>query len=173
MSSKCTYDHYCFKSGCLYSLCTYNCSIYTFFQVNLSSSELPFTSKAASFSSWCVLQDKAKFHLQNKPFDLGLIHVYAANTNKKQKSNGLLLGTRSATSCVTEYPLEWDRKQLCYITLKCQQRPLREAEYRSKKQQMSGHFMVLYIQKHLPTHVLPFISKGPQSEQNSTQSHKI
>lgn len=173
MSSKCTYDHYCFRSACLYSLCTCKHSIYTFFQASLSSSESLFTSEAATFSSWHMLQDKAKFHLQNKPFDLGLIHVPAANTNQKQKSNGLLLGTMQATSYVTEQPLEWGRKQLCCITQKCQQRPLREAEYRSGKKQMSGHFMVLHIQMHLPTHVLPFISKRPQSEQNSTQSHKI
>lgn len=33
--------------------------------------------------------------------------------------------------------------------------------------------MVLCIQKHLPTHMLPFISKGPQSEENSTESQNL
>lgn len=36
---------------------------------------------------------------------------------------------------------------------------------------MSGHVILLHTQKHLPTHVRPLISKGPQSEQSGTQ-HK-
>lgn len=66
------------------------------FQANQSSARIHLFMSSCHLQQLSQMpQEKAKYQIQNEPFDLGLIQVHAANLHKKQKSSRLLLGTWS------------------------------------------------------------------------------